>query len=119
MKSEFLNKKINMADMANVSGGDALETADDSRFLNVVLQGRSGRCDRYGEPSMRLGNHDQEVARAWAAVGVKAEIHTGNFFTSGDDNRYYINGTELTRKVVMQHAMMITGRNLKKSDWFW
>ncbi len=112
-------KKISMEAMENVNGGNALETSDDSRFLNVVLQGRAGKCDRYGEPTMRLSDHDKEIADAWASVGINAKIYTGNFFTSGDDNRYYINGSELTRKQAMDHAMMITGRQVKKSDWRW
>ncbi len=119
MKKEMENKKVSLEAMENVAGGNALETSDDSRFLNVVLQGRAGKCDRYGEPTMRLGNHDQEIANAWASVGIKAKIHTGNFFTSGDDNTYFINDAELTRKQAMDHAMMITGRQVKKSDWKW
>ncbi len=115
LTDENLWKKLSNEALENVAGGDALETADDSRFLNVLF----GKCDRYGEPKMRLGNHDQEVIDAWASVGIRAEIHTGNFFTSGDENRYYFNDAELTRKQAMAHAMMMAGRQLKKSDWYW
>ena len=58
--------KLTDVDLEQVVGGD--DIADDSRFLNVLLQGREGQCERYG--SWRSGRHFDEVARAWRSVGV-------------------------------------------------
>ena len=111
--------KLSAEEMELVSGGSAGETADDSRFLNVLLQGRNGQCDRYGAARMRLEDHDHEIREAWAAAGVEATIHTGNILTSGFNNTYKINGVKVSRTQAMQHAMNVVGRQLKDSDWKW
>ena len=111
--------KLSAEEMELVSGGSAGETADDSRFLNVLLQGRNGQCDRYGAARMRLEHHDHEIREAWAAAGVEASINTGNVLTSGFNNTYKINGVKVSRTQAMQHAMNVVGRQLKDSDWKW
>ncbi len=109
--------KLTVEEMDRVSGGSSGETADDSRFLNVLLQGRNGQCDRYGAPRIRLEDHDHEIREAWAAVGVEASINSGNLLLSGSNNTYKINGVKVSRTQAMQHAMNVVGRQLNDSDW--
>ncbi len=114
----FANK-LDEKNLNMVAGGSAGETADDSRFLNVLLRGRNGQCDRYGEFRIRMQDHDHEIREAWASVGVEASIHSGNAFTSGSKNVYKINGTQVSRYDAMQYAMKVVGKQLKDSDWKW
>lgn len=111
--------KLTAEEMDRVSGGSAGETADDSRFLNVLLRGRNGQCDRYGATRIRLEDHDHEIREAWAAVGVEASIHSGNLLMSGSNNTYRINGVKVSRTQAMQHAMNVVGRQLNDRDWQW
>jgi len=112
-------KKLTENSLRYVSGGSAGETSDDSRFLNVLLQGRNYQCDRYGTFRIRTQDHDGEIKRAWSSVGVDVTIHSGNIFTSGDPNVYRINGKVVSQYDAMEHAMKVVGKKLKQSDWDW
>jgi len=112
-------KKLSQDDLSYVSGGSAGETSDDSKFLNVLLQGRPHQCDRYGTFRIRSQFHDDEIKEAWNSVGVDVVFHNGHLFSSGSPNEYSINGTKVTQHDAMEHAMKVTGIRLKKSDWDW
>ncbi len=112
-------KKLSQDDLSYVSGGSAGETSDDSKFLNVLLQGRPHQCDRYGTFRIRSQFHDNEIKEAWNSVGVDVVFHNGHLFSSGSPNEYSINGTKVTQHDAMEHAMKVTGIRLKKSDWDW
>jgi len=112
-------KKLSQDDLSYVSGGSAGETADDSRFLNVLLRGKPYQCDRYGAWRIRTEDHDAEIKRAWNSVGVDVVFHNGHLFSSGSPNEYSINGKKVTQYDAMEHAMKVTGIRLKKSDWDW
>ncbi len=77
------NKKVSTEDMEQVAGGTDHQTADDSRFLNVLLRGRPGQCNRYGENTVRYLNYDKEIAKAWASVGVTCKIDSGGWLSGG------------------------------------
>ena len=98
-----------------VAGGTTTEMANDSRFLNSL----NGSCDRYGE--WRIGNesHGEEITKAWATVGVKAELHSGYIIGEGAPNKYFINGQQVTQEQARQHAMKVTGHYMTEKDWKW
>jgi len=112
-------KKLSQDDLSYVSGGSAGETSDDSKFLNVLLQGRPHQCDRYGTFRIRTQVHDDEIKEAWNSVGVDVTIHSGNLFAAGPPNVYKINGKVVSQYDAMEHAMNVVGKRLKKSDWDW
>jgi len=112
-------KKIPNEDLEAVSGGSCYETADDSRFLNVLLAGRPGHCDRYGATRIWAEDHDKEIKDAWASVGIKAVLNNGNIFSTGTNNSYYLNGQWITQEQARQHAMDVTGVHLTRAQWDW
>ena len=106
-------KKLSDNSLDFVSGGTSYETADDSRFLNVLLAGKPGQCDRYGDDRIYCEKHGHQVQRAWAAAGVTA-------FISKDSLNYYLGGGKwLTQEQAREFAMNFVGKHLKKSDWDW
>ena len=112
-------KKLSENSLRYVSGGSSGETSDDSKFLNVLLHGRPGQCDRYGQFRIRMQAHDDEIKDAWKAVGVDVTIHSGNAFTAGPPNVYKIKGKVVSQYDAMEHAMKVVGKQLKTSDWNW
>ncbi len=123
MKKLFADKTLDAEQMEDVAGGTYYETADDSRFLNVLLRGHPAQCDRYGERRLRLGNtayennaYDEKVAEieaAWKAVGVDCVLNAKH------GNSYRVNGRLCTQENAMAHAMKVMGKELKRSDWYW
>ena len=112
------DKKLTMAEMEQVAGGTGYETVNDSRFLNVLLRGRPGQCDRYGD--WTYPRHTDEIARAWASVGIRAEFwEGGGRYSFNGYNRYYLDGKEITRKAAWAHAEQVVGKHLQKKDWNW
>ena len=118
MRKLFADKALDTEEMENVAGGSYDQTADDSRFLNVLLRGHPAQCDRYGETKLQLdyannSSRFAEIEAAWAACGVSAKIKGGNA------NYYYINGKEVTQGMARLHAMETIGKGLSLSDWYW
>lgn len=101
--------KISKAELEQVTGGDAM--ADDSRFLNVLLRGREGHCDRYG--AWTVIDHYDEVVRAWASVGVE--------FYCDEEGAYYwlIDGKYVPQYRAWLRAEQVVGKHLTRSDWDW
>ena len=118
-KDKYADEIISDDELDGVSGGSSGQTADDSRFLNVLLQGRDWQPERYGQFRLKMSDYDGEIQNAWKSVGVDATIRTGNILGSGRQNTYEINGKEVSQYEAMQHAMNVVGRHLKTSDWKW
>ena len=108
------DKKLTMEEMEQVAGGRNWEVVDDSKFLNVLLRGRPGQCDRYG--SWRAGLNDTEIAKAWASVGIRAKFH---YSSKAGPNEYYLDGKEISREEAWAHAEQVVGKHLQKKDWDW
>jgi len=106
-------EKMSYAELEGVSGGNTKETANDSRFLNSL----NDSTDRYGEWRIVFGEHEREIGRAWANLGIIAVIHSGDAFTGGSDNQYFLNGKEITHEQARQHAMDVVGKQMKYDDW--
>ena len=106
-------------ELDNVAGGNCIESADDSRFLNSL----NGSTDRYGATriffSMGFTGIDAEISDAWAKVGVEAEIDSGKLLNCGEKNIYKINGKQVTQEEARKHAMQVTGHHMERKDWDW
>ena len=112
MDEKILQDEIMSADeLDGVAGGDCYETADDSRFLNSL----NGSCDRYGATKIWCGGKKNEIEKAWASVGIKADVHTD----LSDSNIYYLDGQRITQEQARQHAMKVTGHYMTEKDWKW
>ena len=114
-------EKLSDEELDQVAGGKAWQMADDSRFLNVLLAGKPGQCDRYGPLKMYLlsgfySGYIGEIENAWSHVGIEAHLNSGFI-----GNKYKIMGTDqsLTQEQARQYAMNYVGRQLKESDWNW
>ena len=113
MADEKILKDEVMSDeeLDGVAGGDCYQTADDSRFLNSL----NGSCDRYGSTKIWFGGKKNEIEKAWASVGIKADVHTD----LSDSNKYFLNGQEISQEQARQHAMNVTGHHMTESEWKW
>ena len=120
MRKLFANKALDVEEMDAVAGGTYDESADDSCFLNVLLQGHPAQPDRHGALKLQVSYDSDnapryaEIKNAWKAVGVDVKI-------KDDDvgNKYSINGQKVTREMAMNHAMQVMGKQLQRSDWYW
>ena len=119
MRKLFADKALDVEQMDDVAGGTYQDIADDSRFLNVLLQGHPAQPDRHGETKLELAYDSDnapryaEIKNAWAACGVSVTMREKY------KNRYYINGQEVAQRAAMNHAMKVMGKQLQKSDWYW
>ena len=117
MRKLFADKTLDAEQLENVAGGGPHQTADDSRFLNVLLRGHPDQPNRYGETrsgSVYEGDGIcREVEKAWAAVGITCKA-----YTSGR-NQYYDNRWGISQEEAMKLAMQRMGKQLKHSDWYW
>ena len=112
-------EKLTDEELDLVAGGNAEQTSEDSKFLNVILRGRPGQCDRYGTLRVRMKNCDSAIREAWKSVGVDATIKSGNALTEGGDNIYKIGGKTVDQCDAMQHAMDVVGKQLRRKNWDW
>ncbi len=115
MRKLFAENALDVEEMERIVGGALAHCgglADDSRFLNVLLRGRPGQCDRYGDYFAKRSV--PEIQRAWASVGV-------TMLTEGNDVGYYhqINGKTVSPEEAYNYAMKVVGKQLKPSDWYW
>ena len=121
MRKLFADKTLDVEQMEDVAGGSYDESADDSCFLNVLLQGHPAQPDRHGSEKLAISYKSvnepryEEIKKAWAVCGVDVMIQDEDYV----GNFYSINGTKVTRQMAMNHAMKVMGRKLKKSDWYW
>ena len=101
-----INEKEMMSkeELDNVAGGSRGECAADSRHLaKYGLMKQTWAGDFLG------GDHDDELASAWSKVGIAIEIHTGNFFTGGKSNKYWLDGKQITQEEAWKHLDKVMG----------
>ena len=113
---KFADEMLTDDELDNVAGGEALEMVNDSRFLNSL----NGSCDRYGDwkISFSAGAYNEEIEKAWASVGIKAEVSSG-LGGFGKTNKYYLDGKQITQEEARRHAMKVTNHYMVESDWNW
>lgn len=111
-KDKYADEIISDEELDGVSGGTPFETADDSRFLNVLLRGRPEQPERVGAWRAGYRSKQKEVKMAFASVGI-------DFEASSDDNIYRIDGLRVSQQAAWAHAEKVVGKHLEKSDWDW
>ena len=105
-------------ELEQVAGGTCYEIADDSRFLNVLLQGtKYHHCDRYGATRIWFSTGDaiNDVIKSWESLGIKVHFCSN---TSGK-NMYFKDGREISQKEAWAHAEKLVGKHLTKAQWDW
>ena len=109
-EDKFADEIMSDEELDNVAGGTAGQMADDSRFLNSL----NGSTDRYGSFRTFWGTGLNEIKNAWASLGIELDPNCG-----ACDNKYYLNGQEISQEQARQHAMKVTGHYMNRSDWDW
>ncbi len=101
------SKKVSLAEMKNVAGGNWGETATDSQFLNDMGLAEN----RYGgfKTMLYWGEISSMVDKAWAKGGITCVSKPTSYL----ENRYYI--TETGAEVSQEEAMQYVGKKLGKS----
>ena len=125
MNREENLKKINAElelmseeELNQVSGGTCYESADDSRFLNVLLQGtKYHHCDRYGATRIwfDIGGATNDIIKSWESLGIKVHFCSN----ASGKNMYFKDGREITRDEAWAHAEKLVGKHLTKAQWDW
>ena len=110
-EDKYADELMSDDELDGVAGGTAGQMADDSRFLNSL----NGSTDRYGSFRTFWGTGFTEIKNAWASLGIETDLDS----STGGDNKYYLNGQEITQEQARQHAMKVTGHYMTESDWKW
>ena len=116
-EDKFADEMLTDDELDGVAGGNCYEAADDSRFLNVLLQGtKYHQCDRYGATKMFFQySAVVDLNNAWKSLGVELRARTGFIMK----NKYILNGNEITRAEAWAHAENLVGKHLTKAQWDW
>ena len=114
-KDKYADEIMSDEELDKVSGGTLRESADDSRFLNVLLHGtdKYHQCDRYGEWRMlSSAGARKDLKKSWNSLGIEVEHYFGK-------NTYKLNGKEISRAEAWAHAESLVGKHLTKEQWNW
>ena len=115
-KDKYADEIMSDDELDKVAGGTSGESADDSRFLNVLLQGTNKyhQCDRYGEWRIfwSIGARD-DLTKAWNSLGIEVEDRLCG------KNIYKLNGKEISQADAWAHAESVVGKHLTKEQWNW
>ena len=117
-EDKFADEMLTDEQLEQVAGGSPGETADDSRFLNVLLNGTTKyhHCDRYGEFKVFTSPAScTDVEKSWNSLGIKIKIYRG----SPNKNEYTLNGKQISRDEAWAYAENKVGRHLTKAEWNW
>ena len=113
MTNVMTNEMMNKEELEQVAGSGCDQTAMDSRFLNVLLRGREGQCNRYGSFKVFFGfGILEEIEKAWKSVGIDAKLDY-----SGYPNEYYLNVKQITCDQAYDHAQQVVGKTLRRYDY--
>ena len=115
-KDKYADEKLTDDELDKVAGGTLRESADDSRFLNVLLNGTNKyhQCDRYGEFNMFFGAGAREdLIKSWNSLGIELKE---DFY---EYNTYRLNGKEISRAEAWAHAEKLVGKHLTEAQWNW
>ncbi len=107
-------EQLSDEELENVVGGSCYESADDSKFLNVLLQGaKYHQCDRYGSTKMFFGIGISDVFKAWRSLGIEFASYPLRA------NQYFKDGKEISQKEAWAHAENLVGKHLTEKQWNW
>jgi hypothetical protein len=118
MKDEkiFEDEMMSEEELENVAGGTLGETANDSRFLNVLLHGTTKyhQCDRYGSTAVWFSaGPKKDVKKSWKSLGI--DFEPDNLF----GNYYFKDGKEISQAEAWTHAERLVGKHLTEAQWNW
>lgn len=103
--------ELSLNELDQISAGTAFEMMTDSRFLNSL----NGSTKRMGFFDCWLNvEAKREIAAAWAKVGIQVQLDDLIF---GYDNRYFLNGKQISLADAQKHAMTITGHQMNEQAW--
>lgn len=106
-EEKFEDEIMSDEELDGVAGGNCYESSNDSRFLNTL----NGSCKRYTSAQVFFEGKENEIEKAWATVGITAELD------SDIDNKYFLNGKQITQEDARQHAMKVVGKTITEKDW--
>jgi len=115
-EDKYADEIMSDEELDQVAGGNSEEMSNDRRFLNSL----NGSTDRYGPERIAwsFGVHNAEIEAGWATVGIKAEVNSrGGAF--GKQNKYFLNGQQITQEQAREHAMKVTGHYMTEKHWKW
>ena len=118
-ENKFADEVMSDEGLDKVAGGDCYQTADDSRFLNVLLAGTNyHQCDRYGATKIwcsSSGDEEDDVTKAWESLGITAYINGDGCNT----NKYVLKCREISQKEAWEYAEKTVGKHLTEEQWNW
>ena len=115
-KDKYADEKLTDDELDKVVGGTLGETADDSRFLNVLLQGtdKYHQCDRYGKTAVWFSaGPKNDVKKSWKSLGI--DFKPDNLF----GNYYFKDGKSISQADAWAHAEKLVGKHLTEEQWNW
>ena len=115
-KDKYADEIMSDEELDKVSGGTNRELADDSRFLNVLLQGTNKyhQCDRYGAGRIFFSEDARkDVKDAWKSLGIRL------YYSAESGNEYHLNGKKISQAEAWAHAESLVGKHLTKEQWNW
>ncbi len=115
-KDKYADEIMSDDELDKVAGGTPGESADDSRFLNVLLHGTNKyhQCDRYGGFTILCeGSAREDLKKSWNSLGIELE------YSFCEYNTYRLNGKEISREEAWAHAESLVGKHLTKEQWNW
>ena len=101
-EDKFADEVLSEDELEQVAGGTPTETSEDSKFLFIY-----GLCPSFSTNDIDFTSgtaKEEQVKAAWAKVGVTLDYH-GDF----SDNRYYMNGNQISREAAYQHVFDTLG----------
>ena len=101
-EDKFADEVLSEDELEQVAGGEYAQTAQDSKFLSIY-----GLCPGFDPMDIELTSgtaKEEQVKAAWAKVGVTLDYHGGAY-----DNRYFMNGKEISREAAYQHVIDTLG----------
>ena len=115
-EDKFADEMLTDEELDQVAGGTCAETANDSRFLNVLLQGTTKyhQCDRYGAGKIFFSKGAREdVKDAWKSLGIRL------YYSVESGNEYHLNGKKISQSEAWAHAESLVGKHLTEAQWNW
>ena len=115
-KDKYADEKLTDDELDKVAGGTLRESADDSRFLNVLLHGTNKyhQCDRYGDFRLFWSDDSRnDLIKSWNSLGI--ELEDSRFV----GNTYKLNGNKISREEAWAHAESLVGKHLTEAQWNW
>ena len=112
-EDKFADEMFTDDELDQVVGGSNVESSDDSKFLNALLNGTGyHQCKRYSAKDLYDDVESRfDVLLSWGSVGIEIKLF------DHDKNLYILNGKEITRAEAWSHAQNLVGKHLTKEQW--